>query len=130
MRNKENEYYSPLPKVMVATMISGIVVCLVFALLYQAADQRWMLSCAITFGVIAYHMVIRFLESFTFATEDNEVDFRWALKRTSKLDEYSRRAKELYGNTPEYKEMEEKQKNRSEEEFIRTSHGITGDYMF
>lgn len=61
MRNKENEYYSPLPKVMVATMISGIVFCLVFALLYQAADQGWMLSCAITFGVIAYHIVIRFL---------------------------------------------------------------------
>ena len=34
----------------------------------------------------------------------------------SKLDEYSRKAKELYGNTPEYKEMEEKQKNRTEEE--------------
>ena len=29
----------------------------------------------------------------------------------SKLDEYSRQAKELYGNTSEYKEMEEKQKN-------------------
>ena len=34
----------------------------------------------------------------------------------SKLDEYSRNAKELYGNTPEYKEMKEKQKNRSEED--------------
>lgn len=34
----------------------------------------------------------------------------------SKLDEYSRRAKELYGNMPEYKEMEEKQKNRTEED--------------
>ena len=34
----------------------------------------------------------------------------------SKLDEYSRKAKELYGNTPEYKEMEEKQKNRTEAE--------------
>lgn len=34
----------------------------------------------------------------------------------SKLDEYSRQAKELYGNTPEYKEMEEKQKNRTKEE--------------
>ena len=34
----------------------------------------------------------------------------------SKLDEYSRQAKELYGNTPEYKEMEEKQKNRTEED--------------
>lgn len=34
----------------------------------------------------------------------------------SKLDEYSRQAKELYGNTPEYKEMEEKMKNRTEQE--------------
>lgn len=34
----------------------------------------------------------------------------------SKLDAYSKRAKELYGNTPEYREMEEKQKNRTVEE--------------
>ena len=34
----------------------------------------------------------------------------------SKLDEYSRQAKELYGGTPEYKEMEEKKKNRTEED--------------
>lgn len=31
----------------------------------------------------------------------------------SKLDEYSKQAKELYSNTPEYSEMEEKQNNRS-----------------
>ena len=31
----------------------------------------------------------------------------------SKLEEYSRQAKELYSNTSEFKEMEEKQKNRS-----------------
>lgn len=34
----------------------------------------------------------------------------------SKLDEYAKQAKELYGNTPEYKELEEKQKNRTDEE--------------
>ena len=34
----------------------------------------------------------------------------------STLDEYARQAKELYGNMPEYKEMEEKQKNRTEED--------------
>ena len=34
----------------------------------------------------------------------------------SKLDEYSRQAKELYGNTPEYKEMQEKTKGRTKEE--------------
>ena len=34
----------------------------------------------------------------------------------SKLDEYSRKAKELYGDSPEYKEMQEKQNNRTEED--------------
>ena len=34
----------------------------------------------------------------------------------SKLEEYSRQAKELYGNTSEYKEMEKKQKNRTKED--------------
>ena len=34
----------------------------------------------------------------------------------SKLEEYSKQAKELYGNTSEFKEMEEKQKNRSKED--------------
>ena len=34
----------------------------------------------------------------------------------SKLDGYSRQAKELYGNTPEYKELAEKQKNRTDKE--------------
>ena len=33
-----------------------------------------------------------------------------------KLDEYSKQVKELYGNTPEYKEMQEKTKNRTKEE--------------
>jgi len=45
---------------------------------------------------------------------DKHMDFK-AFDR-SKLDEYSRQAKELYGNTPEYKEMEEKQKNRTKED--------------
>ena len=34
----------------------------------------------------------------------------------SKLEEYAEKAKELYGNTPADKEMEEKQKDRSAEE--------------
>lgn len=34
----------------------------------------------------------------------------------SKLDEYSRQARELYGNTPQYKEMAEKAKDRTKEE--------------
>ena len=34
----------------------------------------------------------------------------------SKLDEYSRQAKELYSDTPEYREMEEKAKSRTKED--------------
>lgn len=35
---------------------------------------------------------------------------------TKKIDEYAKRAKEQWGKTPEYKEFEEKAKNRSSEE--------------
>ena len=35
---------------------------------------------------------------------------------TSKIDEYTRRAKEQWGNTAEYKESEEKAKGRTKEE--------------
>ncbi len=34
----------------------------------------------------------------------------------SKLDEYAKQARELYGNSPEYKELEEKQKTRTDDE--------------
>ena len=34
----------------------------------------------------------------------------------SKLDEYSRQARELYGDTPQYKEMQEKAKGRTKED--------------
>ena len=59
---------------------------------------------------------------------ENLLDFALEMKRSggktmdfqafdrSKLKEYAREAKELYGNTPEYQEMKEKQKNRTEEE--------------
>ena len=35
---------------------------------------------------------------------------------TSKIDEYTKRAKEQWGNTAEYKESEEKAKRRTKEE--------------
>lgn len=45
---------------------------------------------------------------------EKHMDFK-AFDR-SKLEEYSKKAKELYGDTAEYREMEEKQSNRSEED--------------
>ena len=61
MKNKENEYYSPIPMVMLFTMITGIVFEAVFFILFKAFEQNWMRFCALMSGVIAYHMFIRFL---------------------------------------------------------------------
>lgn len=61
MKNRESEFHSPVPKTMRMVMAAGAGLCVVFALFYRAANQGWMLSCAITFGVIAYHIGIRFL---------------------------------------------------------------------
>lgn len=44
---------------------------------------------------------------------------------TSKLDEYSRKAKEQWGSTPVYKEFEEKSKNWTKEQEI----GLMADFM-
>lgn len=41
-------------------MIAGMGLCVLFSLLYWRYSREWMLSCTITFGVITYHMLIRF----------------------------------------------------------------------
>ena len=56
----KDEFYSPVPKILASVLIGGSALCVLFSLLYQRAGQGWMLSCAITFGVIAYHIAIRF----------------------------------------------------------------------
>ena len=44
---------------------------------------------------------------------------------SSKLDEYAKKAKEQWGTTPEYKEFEEKKKNRSKQD----EAGMMADFM-
>lgn len=44
---------------------------------------------------------------------------------TKKMDEYSRRAKEQWGKTPQYKEFEEKAKNRTEDD----QQSMMNDFM-
>ena len=44
---------------------------------------------------------------------------------SSKLDEYAKRAKEQWGNTPEYKEFEEKNRKRSKSE----EESMMADFM-
>lgn len=58
---KDKEFYSPLPKIMVTTMLLGIVGCLLFGILYFFQKLAWQLSVAITCGVTAYHILIRFM---------------------------------------------------------------------
>ena len=53
----------------------------------------------------------------------NKMDF--SAFDTSKLDEYSKRAKEQWGATPEYKEFAEKSKGRSKED----EKGVMADFM-
>ena len=42
-------------------MLLGIVGCLLLGVCYRFQKQPWQFSMAITCGVIAYHMLIRFL---------------------------------------------------------------------
>ena len=58
---KNRKFYSPLPKIIVMTMLLGIVGCLLLGVCYRFQKQPWQSSMAITCGVIAYHMLIRFL---------------------------------------------------------------------
>lgn len=44
---------------------------------------------------------------------------------TQKIDEYTKRAKEQWGNSPQYKEFEEKEKNRTKEDEVR----LANDFM-
>ena len=46
---------------MVTMMLLGIAGCLLLGVCYRLQKQPWQFSMAITCGVIAYHMLIRFL---------------------------------------------------------------------
>lgn len=58
---ENRKFYSPLPKIMLMTMLLGAAGCLFFGISYSFQKQTWQLSLAVTCGVIAYHMLIRFL---------------------------------------------------------------------
>lgn len=58
---KEDPYYSPMPGLMRRTLLLMLVGCLTFAMLHRVFRQGWILSCAITCGMFAYHIAIRFL---------------------------------------------------------------------
>ena len=54
-------YYSPMPGLMRNILLLALAGCGVFAGLYHLCSSDWLLSCAITCGMFAYHIAIRFL---------------------------------------------------------------------
>lgn len=53
--------HSSVPQMMVSALISSAGLCILFALLYHFRDQVWMRFCAISSGMVSYHLLIRFL---------------------------------------------------------------------
>ena len=60
-KDKTDEFYSPVPKVSKIVLAASLAMALLFAMLYCKTAYGWMQSVAITFGMIAYHIIIRFL---------------------------------------------------------------------
>ena len=58
---KKDENTSPMKRIMTLTLTVSSVLYAAFAVLYYSIQQGWMLTCAVTCGIIAYHMLIRFL---------------------------------------------------------------------
>lgn len=75
---KHDKYYSPMPGTMAAICVIGLVGCGVFGGLYAADGAGWMYTCAISFGMVAYHMLIRFLSPvILLAVFRRKYDCRW-----------------------------------------------------
>ncbi len=49
---RKDGLYSPVPKVMVLILTGSLALCILFSVLYNQSGRGWILSCAITFGVI------------------------------------------------------------------------------
>lgn len=60
-RDKKDEFYSPMPTIMSLILIVSIIGCVIFTVLYKQLKSGWLYSCAITFGMFSYHMIIRFI---------------------------------------------------------------------
>jgi len=61
MKQKSDPFYSPMPRTMITVCVVCLACTVILAALYSRLDAGWLLSCAITTGTVAYHMLIRFL---------------------------------------------------------------------
>lgn len=60
-RIEKDEFYSPMPAIMSLILIVSIIGCVIFTVLYKQLNSCWLYSCAITFGMFSYHIIIRFI---------------------------------------------------------------------
>ena len=61
MKKKADPFYSPMPRIMVIAMLIGLWGCILFGALYVLKHIDWLLTCAITFGMVAYQMLVHFI---------------------------------------------------------------------
>lgn len=61
MNRESSKLNSPARGIMLGVTTLGSAGCALFGALYARRDAGWLLSCAVTCGLFAYHMLIRFL---------------------------------------------------------------------
>ena len=93
MRKKDDPFYSPMPRAMITVCVVCLAGTAVLAALYSHLDAGWLLSCAITTGTVAYHMLIRFLSPLiVVALTGRRYDYRqpWFRTHTWEMRLYDR----------------------------------------
>ena len=61
MSKERSEFYSPARNIMLAIVLLGSIGCVLFGVFYRLWGAGWLLSCSVTCGLFAYHILIRFL---------------------------------------------------------------------
>lgn len=57
-RIEKDEFYIPMPTIMSLILVVSIIGCVIFTVLYKQLDSSWLYSCAITFGMFSYHIIL------------------------------------------------------------------------
>ena len=61
IKNKEDEFYSPWPRIAAVSLVIALLGTILFTILYLHLQIDWIESLAITFFTTSYHIVIRLL---------------------------------------------------------------------
>lgn len=61
IKKKEDEFYSPWPRIAAVSLVIALLGTILFTMLYLHLQIDWIESLAITFFTTSYHIVIRLL---------------------------------------------------------------------